>query len=164
MVLEEGVQQLVQEVLVLLIGECLEEVGYILRDGQLEPPFLIVEAALDERQQVLHRAVWTHDITQVHYSEHNPRADALVVVFEERGQNGDAGLDDVGPVYGSEEGDDSFNQGQLDCWYGLLVGVLSCFLDILEEDGPRLLLADLLRQFGQLNERNSPNLSFLVLE
>ena len=46
MILEEGTDDFIKELLVVGVGKSLEEAGDVLSDGDLEPPFFISEAPL----------------------------------------------------------------------------------------------------------------------
>ena len=82
MIFQEGSHYLIEEFFVLHIGEGLEEAGDVLCDGKLEPPLFVIEAALDQRHQVLNCVLFPYHFIQLHDLLHDADPYQLVLVLQ----------------------------------------------------------------------------------
>ena len=87
MILEEGSDDFIKELLVVGVGKSLEEAGDVLSDGDLEPPFFISEAPLHQWHQVLDSILLAHHLIQLHDLLHDADPNKLVFILEHGSHN-----------------------------------------------------------------------------
>lgn len=163
-VLKKGRNHLVEELLMIVVGQGLEETRNALSNCEFEPPLFIVEAPLDQRNQVLGSPLGPHHLACLDHLLHGSNPNGMVFVLEQPCQQSKPPLIDFFLINGAEVGNNGFHECQLDGRDSLLIALFAEPFQVGEKDVPGLLDREALGDFWQLNEGNCSNFCLLIFE